>query len=169
MILKIQNMKYAALITAIAMMSACGGGGSDSGGGSDFAGTYIGSGAATVSGLGGSFTADGGFTLVIMADGTVQYFEGGQVLGTGTISSDQASWVIPGSVLNGDGITCSGNVNYSGTADGLIITGSLASTNLVCNGANLSIGGTWEVVRAAAKSRVSSLTKSIGNLIPNAK
>lgn len=163
----------AAFLRAFFLASAlvvfgCGGGGSSSGGGgggtpAQYAGTYTGTGSATVTGGGASISESIPTTIVIDMDGNVTVDPDDPL--TGTLNGNSFVASAPTSDFNEPGFTCSGSLVVSATVTGNTINGTYSSNNFACNGVPFQVSGTF----TAAKTTVASLRtpSTPGNSIVN--
>ncbi|HSH42561.1 MAG TPA: hypothetical protein VK973_10610 [Arenicellales bacterium] len=172
------------LTAAFLVLAGCGGGSSSDGGGSSdsatgstsdaaapsgsdsgssstgdensVAGTYVGTGTASVSGGGFSESADGPVQIVIRPDNTVAFGEPGEPpVGTTSLNPDGRSFdlVVPSSFFNEPGFNCTGSVNASGAVNGDALNGSIAGNDVACNGIPFSLTGTFNLDKTDARAR----------------
>jgi len=181
---------YPLLITGLFLLGGCGGGSSSSDGGGStnsatgstsdaaapsgagtdssstgeengVAGTYVGTGTASVSGGGFSENVDGPVQIIIRPDNTVAFGEPGEPpVGATTLNPDGRSFnlVVPSSFFNEPGISCTGSVNASGTVDGNAITGSIAGNGVACNSIPFSLTGGFNLDKTDARARSGART-----------
>ncbi len=131
-----------------------GGGGGDSG--SEIAGTYEGTGTATVSGGGISEPFTGPIQITISKDNKVAFGEPGEPpVGTTTLNAggDGFSMSIPASFFNQSGIACTGTLNVTGSVSGNSIIGNISGSGVVCNGIPFTITGSFDLDKTKARSR----------------
>lgn len=145
-------------VVFVVVLSACGGGGSEGGGGQGVAGTYTGTGTATLVGAGTTQTITGGFTIIIGTDGTVMYQEGGETLATATLNGNQFIVNVPPPPEFSS--ACSGTIDVNGTVANGQITGTFSSTNMACNGVPFTFTGTFTATKTA-KAAVNNLTEAV--------
>lgn len=141
--------------------------GSDSGSSSigdenSVAGTYVGTGTASVSGGGFSESADGPVQIVIRPDNTVAFGEPGEPpVGTTSLNPDGRSFdlVVPSSFFNEPGFNCTGSVNASGAVNGDALNGSIAGNDVACNGIPFSLTGSFNLDKTGARARSGTSTR----------
>ena len=144
----------------VVILSACGGGGSSGGAGQEFAGTYTGSGSGTVTGGGTTVPFSGGFVIIIDANGSVTYQEGGMTVATTTLNGNQFTLNVPPPPEFA--ANCTGTIDLNGTlADGGIM-GTTSSTGVSCFGVPSTVSGTFTATKTA-KTAVTNMTDSLMN------
>lgn len=155
------------LLSILLALGACGGGSSSGGGDSgesvdsasngtddsagapsSIAGTYRGTGTATVSGGGFSETVTDAIQITISEDDTISFGEPGEPpVGTASVNrnGDSFSISVPGSYFNEPGLDCSGSVIVTGTVSGDTITGDINSSDASCNSVPITITGSFNL------------------------
>jgi len=107
-------------------------------------GRYVGTAKTVLTGRGSSTPVNGGIQFDVAADKKVTVSDPGQPpYGSGTLNGNSFAVAAPGSSLNGQGVSCGGAVNFTGTISGTSMSGDIASSGLVCNGVPLSLTGTF--------------------------
>ena len=152
------------MVTAfVVAVTGCGGGGggsSSGGGGGSFAGTYSGTGSATISAPGvPSGVVSFSFTVTIDQNGAVTYMDDAGATLQGTLSGNTFSLSPRASNLFGEP-SCSGTVTFAATINGVNLIGTIDGNNVVCfgvpNGVTGSFNGTLSSPAASLRTPSSS-------------
>ncbi len=127
-------MKFIVPFLMTLLLFGCGGGDSSSGGGGVFAGTYSGSGSATLSAPGAPSNVVGfTFTVTINVAGVVTYTDSAGGFFTGTMVGNSFSLNPRGSKIFGLS-SCTNTVSLAGTINGINLVGTISGNNVVCFG-----------------------------------
>ncbi len=135
-------------------LAGCGGGGSSSGGGgtnntTQHAGSYGGTYTLSVTGPGGTFNAAGPINIVISADGSVVIDPDTTTPGSGSMSGNKMSVKYPASIVNSEGISCTGTIEITGTASNGGFNGAIGPGGIRCNGTPISYSGSFTASKIA--------------------
>jgi len=150
--MKKQIALLASFILAI-FLTSCGGGSSS--GGPQFVGTYIGTATLTLSAPAGSETGENlGVQFVISPNGVVSVSDPGMpVYAEGPLTGNTFLIIAAGSVLDEPGVLmCTGTFTFTGTISGNMMTGTVSSDNLGCNGVPFTLTGSFTATLQAQGS-----------------